>query len=172
MKLMVLRGKKTITPVEFFTKILEIVDDGEKIFFRRTLGNNKEFRIFMKKEFFDTPEKKKQIMDLFQKGREDDVAKFLETLWLVKSKKSFVLLLVPKEKMVLKKEGWFFISLGDGICFPTNANYTLYFKESVVDNVFVFYLKEGSFVLNLFEDGVKLILNLGDELKITSYQKI
>ena len=169
MQLKIIKDEEVVKdPIKFLNKNFELVEEGEKLFLRYELDKSKELRVFFKNTLLE-PESKENIKRLWDSGG-DDLRDFFDTLWIVKSTLSGVLLLVPEKTEMSNKEGVFVFAITKNYLFPN----PMYFKRSFINNnaIALFYVSPKSLIFLLGKDDISLIVQKDDKIQLKKYKEI
>jgi len=149
---------------KWLVKNFELIEEEEKLFLKYSLDKTKEIRIHLKNTLL-TPEKREFIKNVWKTG--DGIDDFLSSVWLTKSIKSGVLLLVPYDTEASDKSGLFVLTISKSFFFPT----PLYFKRSHITGVAAsfFYSKPKDIIFLLGKENLSLIYNKDNQLSIKKY---
>lgn len=168
MKLKIIDNEKnTKNPIKFILKNFELVEEGEKLFLKYQIDKQKELRIFFKKTLLGS-EYKEFIKKSWE--NEEDAEKLFKNLWIVKSKTSGVLLLVPEESEMSDKSGTFIFIISKLYSFPN----PMYFKRSYINSnsIGLFKLNDRGMIFLLGKDTLTLVINQNDAISMKKYKEI
>ena len=138
-------------------------DEKNDIDFLRYKLNGKEARIYAKRTLFP---QFKELKSLILKRDWKSVQSWFENVWLVRSSKRRVLLLVPKEAE--KKEGIYLFSFSLNKYLPSS----LYEKYSNDRGFSIVYLKEGKRLLEVSPGIINILYYNGNTVEVSSFRKI
>jgi len=110
-------------PAKWLVKNMELVEEDAKMYLKYSIDRAKELRIFFKSTLLE-PEKREHIKKVWATG--EGIDELLESLWIVKSSSSGVLLFVPYETEASDKSGVFILTIAKNYFYPAPT----YFKRS------------------------------------------
>lgn len=148
-------------------KNFQLVEEDEKLFLRYDIDKQKELRIFFKKTLLDR-ESKEHIKKCWE--NEQDAEKLLDSLWIVKSQKTGVLLLVPEESEKSDKTGVFVFIISKLFSYPN----PLYFKRSYLNSnsIGLYKLTHKKMAFLLGSDTLNMISNIDDEVIMRKFKEV
>ena len=165
MELKICVGEELIkNPSKWILKNLELIEEDQKMYVKYPIDRAKEMRIFFKNTLLE-PEKREHIRKVWATGEGMD--ELLESLWVVKSLSSGVLLFVPYETEASDKSGVFVLTLSKSYFYPS----PLYFKRSHITGqaISLFYSLPKSIIFLLGESNVSLIYNNNNTISLKKY---
>ena len=168
MQIKIIKDEEVIKdPIKFIHKNFELREEGEKLFLRYDLDKSKQLRIFFKNTLLET-ESKNNIKEMWETG--EGLHDFFESLWIVKSSLSGVLLFVPEKTEMSKKDGVFVLVLTKNYLYPS----PMYFKRSFINNnaVALFYISQKSFIFLLGKEDITVVVLQNEKVVVKKYQEI
>jgi hypothetical protein len=165
MELKIVQNEELVkTPNKWLIKNFELVEENEKMFVKFPVDHAKELRIFFKNTLLE-PEKREHIKKVWASG--EGIDDLIESLWIVKSSSSGVLLFVPYETEASDKSGVFVLTTSKSYFYPN----PLYFKRSHINNqaVSLFYSLPKSIIFLLGENNVCLVYNQQNRISLKKY---
>ena len=165
MELKILQSEEFVkSPNKWLVKNFQLVEEDEKMFVKFPVDHAKELRIFFKSTLLE-PEKREHIKKVWETG--EGIDELIESLWVVKSSSSGVLLFVPYETEASDKSGVFILTIGKSYFYPS----PLYFKRSHINNqaVSLFYSLPKSIIFLLGENSVCLVYNQQNRISLKRY---
>ena len=164
MQLKIIENEEIVKdPIKFLHKNFQLVVEGEKLYLKYELDNSKELRIFFKNTLLK-PKIKQHIISTWDTGT--GLKELLDTFWIVKAS-SGVLLFVPEDTEMNKKDGVFFLVITKNYLYPS----PLYFKRSFINNtaIALFYVTSKSFVFILGKNDINAIVNNQNGIVLNRY---
>jgi hypothetical protein len=151
-------------PAKWLLKNMELCEEEQKMYVRYPIDKAKELRIFFKNTLLE-PEKREHIKKVWKSG--EGIEELLESLWIVKSTSSGVLLFVPYETEASDKSGVFVLTISKSYFYPS----PLYFKRSHITGqaISLFYSTPKSIIFLLGEDTVNLVYNNANSISLKKY---
>lgn len=165
MKIKIVVGEELIkNPSKWLLKNMELCEEDQKMFVRYPIDRAKELRIFFKNTLLE-PEKREYIKKVWKDG--EGIEELLESLWIVKSSSSGVLLFVPYETEASDKSGVFVLTLSKSYFYPN----PIYFKRSHITGqaISLFYSLPKSIIFLLGDGNVSLVYNNDNTISLKKY---
>jgi hypothetical protein len=143
---------------------MELVEEDAKMYVKYSIDRAKELRIFFKNTLLE-PEKREHIKRVWASG--EGIDELIESLWIVKSSSSGVLLFVPYETEASDKSGIFILTISKSYFYPQPT----YFKRSHITGqaVSLFYSLPKSIIFLLGDNVVNLVYNNANTISLKKY---